>query len=346
MSEAWEFIFYIGLSKQIRSRARVELKPWLARLLDMFPYDASDIQYFLVKVVERIKGLGEKVTIARAIASVIEAVSPDIHQTTRHLKAEVHALLTRKNMKAIILIDTVEDYVLGMKNDPRFLKGLLKCAGQLHLPGEPVEIRLFLPAEIKRSLDRISSNPLKGLDNSETIVWRASDLACVAAQRYYLYLVVQRKLEAPTDLERELERLSSRSSALQFLVDVLPSGFSNGFGREEPPLTYILRHTQLLPRQMIVIFAEMMRLAEDASGSLRRRSIVLAVKSVEQSLVSEVAVAYRYLHRDMRDILRFVNRELPRSFEATAFEKTYRERSGQYFNDSSLRHYEALSYLV
>ena len=72
----------------------------------------------------------------------------------------------------------------------------------------------------------------------------------------------------------------------------------NEYGKKEEPIIYILRHTQLLPRQLITILESLIKASQGRTGGWRELKSELVAQVVgenESKVASEILGAYRYV---------------------------------------------------
>lgn len=173
-------------------------------------------------------------------------------------KKELLACLNRNNTQTIILIDSLESegYVLDDQDTASALKGLLKWVGNISESPEPVHVHLSIPGEYYFEFTRLSSNPIKDFAKATKLRWRPKDLIRLSAKRYLSYLYFNEPQLFDTWKEKGL---SSHTNALEMFSHFLPIKTTQKNGIEEDCFLYILRHTQLLPRQLFLILNAVFR---------------------------------------------------------------------------------------
>ena len=167
-------------------------------------------------------------------------------------KSVVLDALKSSKKSFVILMDSLDDFRLDIDSVSHSLQGLLKFVGSMNKPRDVVDIRFCLPSELFRRIIKISSNPNKDFRRALKIQWTASELVLIGAQRlmYYLALYYPDFLRSMQPLD-----LTKRADALMLFNKVLPEKITNQAGFQEETMSYILRHTQLLPRHFLMLFA-------------------------------------------------------------------------------------------
>jgi hypothetical protein len=197
----------------------------------------------------------------------------------------------------VILMDSLDDFRLDIDSVSRSLQGLLKFVGSMNKPRDVVDIRFCLPSELFHRIIKISSNPNKDFRRALKLQWTASELILIGAQRlmYYLILYYPEFLRgvSPIDLTR-------RADALMLFSKVLPEKITNQAGYQEETMSYILRHTQLLPRHFLMLLNSIFKGLSAAPGShpfpISEQKIINGIRKVEEFIVSEIFVAFKLIH--------------------------------------------------
>jgi hypothetical protein len=177
--------------------------------------------------------------------------------------------------------------------------GLLCLLGHFHESKIGVQVRYCVAAEQYFYLQERSSAKLKDFEGIQLIHWSSGDLLSALAHRYMVYLQLHPE-RRDEDKYRELLSIEiyTRDGALRFFEQLFEGVISNGRSHTEQPTQYMLRHTQLLPRQLIVYLNETMRrtLSENPKAKLTTLSaenLKRAIEAKEQLLAEEVIDSYR-----------------------------------------------------
>jgi hypothetical protein len=205
------------------------------------------------------------------------------------------------------------------------VQGLLKFIGETNRPSARIDVRLCLPAELYRTFMSVSSNPDKDFKRKLVLHWTAQELVSLAAHRLILFAYAhpEHPLSIPDDLESVERGLSA-----QVLKRVLPDFVMCGLGVNEDPIAYILRHTQLLPRHLLIILNSIAdkykRFPDDSFMKVSEEAIRRGVAAVEERLVQEVFTAYRYAYPDAQAVCKACLPELQHKFPIGDLERVFR----------------------
>lgn len=299
VAKIWENVLFLGLFGLIReslekgSEAKKLINDYLAKVGIRDKKTFDDI---LWEATEIISGRAKEKPHGMA-AEILQFLDNVTFQTT---KAALQEELSSRNEKAVILLDSMDDFQLDFDSVSRALQGLLKFTGWSNNPSTPIDIRLCLPAELYHRFQEISSNPNKDFDRKLLLHWTATELAMIAAHRIGLYHW------AHTDADFvNFAAGNIRNKAKKILNEVLGENVTSKLGIPEEPISYVLRHTQLLPRHILIILNSIYEQSQlrNGGGNLKFTSddIQKGIREVEGRLVQEIFSAYSYVHPKARE---------------------------------------------
>jgi hypothetical protein len=200
----------------------------------------------------------------------------------------------RSKKTFVILMDSLDDFQLDMETVARTLQGLLKLVGSMNKPRDVVDVRFCLPAELYHRFIKISSNPNKDFRRVLKLQWTAGELVLIGAQRlmFYLALYYQDFLKSIFPLD-----LTKRADALKLFQAVLPERITNQVGFQEETMSYILRHTQLLPRHFLMLLNSIFKNPNGTQSltpfPVDQNRIINGIRQVEEFMVGEIFVAFK-----------------------------------------------------
>ncbi len=242
-------------------------------------------------------------------------------------------ILTSSNTRAVVLMDSLEDLDVAANSVRHSLQGLFKCLGRFHDPARPCEVRFCFPMELWYYLSDYSTNTLKDFEHSLIMQWHAGELMQIAAHRLKLYYT----LHHADFIEKEkLYKLDpdDRRDARKIFDSVFPRVVENSLNNEEDTAAYILRHTQLLPRQFFLylnkIFEANRRLG-GANTSVCTRAIKEGIKSVEDKVTTEILNAYKYVYPKAKDACKKALPELPFCFSSGDMHRVFNRHARKVF---------------
>ena len=259
----------------------------------------------------------------------------NIFADTRVRTGMAAVLEIAKRRPVIIAFDTLENYAV---NDPTMMRAtaaLIKCGSEFNrdFAHQGVHIKIFAMAEVFPHLkEEVILNPLKSVRNEVHMHWRPKDLMRLICWRFYNYL------EAT-----DMLLLESRTIDWDSSTDVLEKMWYPYFGRTlrneqnlpERTFPYVLRHTQMRPRQLIVLCNAIARKATEKKTFPRFHpdTIISAVQTRQNSLADEVINSYSSVYPKVGRILEALS-GIPMIFKGNELDKrapiTASEWSGEY----------------
>lgn len=217
---------------------------------------------------------------------------------------------------ALILIDNMEEIDFTIDNLPDAVAALLKAVSEFRKAKYNYGCSFCVPAEMFHKMLEISSNPSKDFEHNILLQWRAGDLLKIATLRMVKYLYV---FERQFFLDH-LDPLdfSDRKDIQRCWKIVFPSTVTNGVGTEEPASTYIMRHTQLLPRNILQILTEILKMNNDMGApryQVTERALIEGLRRAEVRLSQETFVGYRAVYSPLAEVCDKTLNRLPVIFK-------------------------------
>jgi hypothetical protein len=123
--------------------------------------------------------------------------------------------------------------------------------------------------------------------------------------------------------------LNHRQDLRAFWQRFLPPMHANRYGSEEETMTYILRHTQLLPRQLLLILQRVIVGSHHATGGYRsfsRHAITNAVESTEPLIASEILRAFAHVYPNAEQLCKPVFANFLTVFSFDELEDKWRKK--------------------
>lgn len=202
--------------------------------------------------------------------------------------------LKNNSQQAIILFDSFEELNLNNLDNKLAIAAFLKAVGEFQQPGVPVDMRCCIPAEIYFLLLEVSSNAMKDFKRTNILQWTAGELLRLAAIRYQKFI----ELWYPEEFSKLIKPfpLDSRSSVTEFWNQILPATVPNTRkDQRERTIPYILRHTQLLPRQILAILNNILSThvqTMDRPDKVDSDIVRSQINETEAKLVTQIISSY------------------------------------------------------
>jgi hypothetical protein len=208
--------------------------------------------------------------------------------------------LAENEAHCVVVIDSLEEYPVHAPRFEKVLAGFLRCINDFEDAFPRCRVICCLPEEIEHIINESYPSVLKdGGDASiSRLRWKPIDLLRVVAKRYRAFLSCHLDNK---EFNRDVKALDldQREGLEHFFSEVMPDSLRNRYGKEESALAYIIRHTQLLPREFLMIFnAAILASHKEMGGSwfIARDEIVSSIEAQEENFANQVFVPYRHLY--------------------------------------------------
>lgn len=318
----WETILWIPMFCKIRKSMSYKTKnfidDYLAKIGIRTEGTVDDILWNIVdSLAERQKD--------NVIGAVSEILRRTDTVTFQEVKDTVCEELRSKKRRAIMLIDSLEDFHLNINTVAIAVQGLLKCIGRANTPTSSTDIRFCIPAEQYYQFAATSSNYSKDFRRQLLLHWITPELLAVAASRLLIYF----ELYAPKLFAIHGSYTDLNKKNIQKLFDsIMPSTITNKLGVVENPLAYICRHTQLLPRHLIIILnmisGTQNRYEQSDDFFFTEKSIINGISSSEEGIVLEIFNAYSATYPKAQKVCEECIPELQHKFTLGDLERVFR----------------------
>lgn len=256
----------------------------------------------------------------------------DLVDQPTFLQARDAVLKLTGKRPVIIAVDSLEDYATDDEAMMHALAGLVECASKFNqrYSQRGVHIKVFITAEIFPHLcEEHITNLLKYVREPLYLHWRPKELIRLICWRLHSYL------ESTGELLREswgsINWDSSKDVIHKMWTPYFGRNLRNGVGRTELTLPYILRHTQLRPRQLIVICNSIAAIArqEKSFPKFSEHAIKTAVHAQEINLAKEVLNSYKKVYPSVADIVSSLTSQ-PIMFEGRVLDGVAKDTASQW----------------
>jgi hypothetical protein len=207
----------------------------------------------------------------------------------------------------------------------------------------PFCLRIALPAESSQWWRTLAANPTKDFAAPLVLRWTAADLITLAGNRLRTFLDLYLP-HAPASLGLPLTHdPRDREAAEATLRAVLPSQpVSNDFGGREDALAYIIRHTQMLPRHVVlhlneIIAPSLAGLSVGALPEISPTDVTAAVRHgqllIAEDIIGRYSVDYPLLSEALAMMKNHADPVMPVGQFHAAFNRAGAARSGMAFDE-------------
>ena len=322
-AEVWELALTLSFFREILLRAPNgckfnKTKNYLAKI-GLEEREYNNVEDFLWDVINII----EKNHQGKPIGTLLQVVKYCDNVSFDDAKKEVEECLKEKNIKSIALIDSLDEFNICTSEFTHALSGLMKCVGSFNVPEKLFDIRFCLPAELYHEFMDISSNPLKDFERHVTLHWHSSELLSIVSHRLKIYSLLYN-----AEIFQKINVLNpnKKDEAREIFYTFFPRKVKNSLGFKEDTLAYIIRHTQLIPRQFILYLNTILSYNNRKGGAINdisNEAIIEGIKQAEQIIRNEVFSAFKCVYPDAKDIYNRCIPELPLMFDYGQLQKIF-----------------------
>ncbi|MCR9157770.1 MAG: ATP-binding protein [Rhodobacteraceae bacterium] len=249
----------------------------------------------------------------------------------------VKGILKESRTRCVVLIDNIEKIDLSKISMRLSVAGLLMAVDTFKNASIPIDVRCSIPAEIFPRLADLAANSDKSLDSKLVLHWSSNELLHMAAIRYREFL---RNYGTP-DVQKRIKdaKLDEPEGLDAFMHQFFPRRLKNGRDYEEFTLRYIIRHTQLLPRQFITYLNEIARKSFEArrgdSFEFSEQSVIRGVRAQEGLVCQGIFSGYRTVFPYAKRVCQILLPQLSLTFSFGELEVQFRQQRGKLVDDEN-----------
>lgn len=315
----WEFVIWSTIFWQLQDKdPRIKAAVLFTERTDQVSTFIRQVLKFLVsKFLEADNDLADELE--------------DFISNDRIQRAKKAVLEVVKGNKVIIALDTMENYAVRDESMMRSMGALIQCASRFsrNYARHGIYLKVFIMAEIFPHLkEEVSLNPLKFIHDEIYLQWRPKDLMRLISWRYDRYLK-QNNLLIPAIGKVDWDNHH----------DVLKEKWEPYWGKKlknrqgiiEETFPYVLRHTQLRPRQLIVLCNSIARHSQDGDTfpKFEPDNIIEGIQRAEKRLAEEVMNSYSSVYPGAARIAEALS-GLPLIFKGNELDKRAPQTASQW----------------
>ncbi len=326
VSDIWHLIFMTLASVEATKQSinNSEITTFL-RSLPIGEVGSNSLVQVASKIIEKLKSvyIGSKDNFDIEIC--LDAITAS-STTLDMLEKTLSDTLSNSDKVIVFMLDNPERFtreeIIDLSKKSQYearektISGLLNLSGRINKGNIGIQLRLCIPSEQYFYLKKVSSSKKKDFNATQILHWKSGDILSMAAHRYLVFLTVYPEYRDDiTYIDLVKLPIYSRNGSIQFWNNVLGSDIKNGRKVKEDVLTYLLRHTQLVPRQLLDYLNRAVNLSiKDGCRDLTKLAAIYvknAIEEVEYDISSEVIDAYSYSYPEANEIFDVVLPKLP-----------------------------------
>lgn len=209
-----------------------------------------------------------------------------------------------------LAIDTLEKYNVNDTGLMNAMAGLVEAAAKMNTnyASLGVHIKVFMSGEVFPHLLEVDLlNPLKSVKQEVYMIWRSKDLLRLIAWRFHHFLKGH-DLLARSNVD-EIIWTDPKGVMEKAWIPFFGKEIKNRNGIVENSFSYVLRHTQMRPRQLIVLCNAIAKKAIEGGTFPRftRENIVDGIEQGERKLAGEILNSYSQVYPGANEIVRVLS---------------------------------------
>jgi hypothetical protein len=246
-------------------------------------------------------------------------------------RAKEKMLKVSAKCPVIVAMDSLEKYAIDNQNVMISLAALIQCSSNFNVAysGQGIHVKTFVSAEVFPHLtETVITNTVKYVRNPVYMHWRPKDLLRLSCWRFFSHLKLNDQLLEGS--QRDINWASYDDVYNKMWMPYFGEWITNGAGIPEKTFPYILRHTQMRPRQIVTLCNAIAKQAKN-SGTFpvfkdAPQHLIATVKEAEIVLATGVINAYSSVYPRVNKILDALN-GIPQVFEGKLLDKIAKRTS-------------------
>ena len=258
--------------------------------------------------------------VSQLINSMIDSLMVLFSATGKNIDTRMHQLLSDERFEAakaevlkiavkrpiIIAIDTLERSDLSNDALMNAMAALVQCAADFNLDfrDRNIHLKVFMSGEVFPHLEEdVIQNPLKSIKSPVYLFWRPRDLLRLISWRWYNYLRETNLLR--DESKGEIHWDNYREVLDKMWIPYFGKVITNARGLEEHTFSYVLRHTQMRPRQLILLCNAITERSMKAERfpQCSEEDILVAIKDRETKLANEIISSFGTVYPNVSKIV-------------------------------------------
>lgn len=332
LKRVWEFVIWSLITHTIDNR---EIKPLKVLPEETQSGSMSQRVADLIQHLMRFFDDSDERTIGLTLERTVD------NENLKDVKNE--AIKFAKRRPLIIAIDTLEQY--DIRNDALMnaLAALIEYASDFNLEyvNKNIHLKVFVSGEVFPHVEEsVLLNPLKAVRNPVYLLWRPKDLLRLIGWRF------SRHLEAIglwNDGTKQIDWDDDEEVLNSVWIPHFGQSHTNARGKLEDTWPYVLRHTQMRPRQLIVICNSIAQLAiqEGSFPFFKEQHIVGGVKNAESRLAREILNSFSEIYPGVDRIVSALS-GLNKVFKANELDRRASRSAAEWRTDYSPSRFKRL----
>ncbi len=296
LRKIWEYVIWCVIFENTKGESSE-----IAAACDATPKTGSRVSYLVNASIEKVISLFREVD-EKVVDSRLDLLLSD----DRAAVARAAVLRISVDRPIIVAIDTLEKYDIANDSLMNAMAALVQCAADFNVDysDRGIHLKVFMSGEVFPYLkEEVLQNPSKSVKHPVYLLWRPKDLLRLISWRFYQFLrfhnLLRPESQGGIDWEDHSEVME------KIWRPYFGFELTNTRGLRERTFAYVLRHTQMRPRQLIMLCNAI------AKRAIKSRTFPLfteddikaAIKDEETELAGEIINSFSSVYPHVSTII-------------------------------------------
>lgn len=325
LKKVWEYVIWCVIFEHTRSHS-----PLIDKACDE-TCETGRVAHLINSIIDRLLVSLKEIDDKKIDARIQQLLSDD------RLKAARSEVLKIADERPIIIaIDTLEKYDVGNASLMNAMAALIQCGADFNIDfrDHDIHLKIFMSGEVFPYLqEEVIQNPLKSIKDPVYLLWRPKDLLRLISWRFFNYLNENNALRHESNADI---RWDNYYEVLEKMwTPYFGRSITNARGHKEHTFPYVLRHTQMRPRQLILLCNAIAKRSQKNRRfpDFSEDDIRLGVRDAESSLASEILNSFSSVYENVSTIVDALMK-MPMLFTGNELDKRASQSASEWPNGS------------
>jgi len=295
LQKVWEYVIWCVIFEHTRDRSKV-----IADACDQV-CSVSGVSYLINSIIDRL--------LSALRDSQDEAMDRRITQlvTDKGVDAARREVLKLASQRPVVAaFDTLEKYDVNSGPLMNAMAALVQCAADFNVnySRRGIHLKVFMSGEVFPYLEEdVLQNTSKSVKDPVYLFWRPKDLLRLISWRFYHFLKENKQLLEQS--KGDIDWTNHHEVLDKMWTPYFGRDVASARGLKEHSFPYVLRHTQMRPRQLILLCNEMAKRSIEGGRfpSFSNEDIVEGVKAGERELAKEIINSFSEVYPNVSMIV-------------------------------------------
>lgn len=322
LKKMWEYIIWCVIFRHTQ-----DLSPVIDQACHAECRTGGRVSRFVNDIIERLLSAFGEVEPKRLEVEIEELMAEE-----HIISAKSEVVSVAVDHPVIIAIDTLEKYEIANEPLMNAMAALIQFAADFNLEysARGLHLKVFMSGEVFPFLkEEVLQNPLKSVKNPVYLLWRPKDLLRLIGWRFYQHLEASNLLLK--DSRGSIDWEDHHQVLRKMWNPYFGTDIQNARGLRERTFSYVLRHTQMRPRQLILLCNAVANLAR-RNGRFpvfAESDIRSAIKEAERDLAIEIINSFSSVYPHVSTILDALMK-MPMKFSGNELDKRARQSASEW----------------